>query len=87
MDGSVINMMDDDSDDIAPAAAVRTGAGGFASTAKPEKKEKKAPTAKPRIATIHNMSKSSSEDEEEQGQVNIFPQMEFMNTMVRQSPS
>lgn len=77
MDGSVINMLEDDNDDgdiasATPAATfARAGARGFATTTKSEKKEKKAPTAKPRIATIHNMSKSSSEDEEEQGQVKM----------------
>lgn len=85
MDGSVINMLDDDDDegDIpSVAAAARAGAGAFATT-KPEKKEKKAPTARPRIATIHNMAKSSSEDEEEQGQVVYFVQMQFISTVVR----
>lgn len=41
--------------------------GRAAAQAKP-KKTKSQPTSGPRIATIHNMSKSSSEDEEEQGQ-------------------
>lgn len=92
MDGNIVNMLEDDDDDddgnVAASAAatsfIRTGAEGLATaTNKPAKKEKKAPTAKPRIATIHNMTRSSSEDEEEQGQVIIFVvSMEFIGMII-----
>lgn len=67
--------INNDNDDLSGAVAAAATASSLAekivdskSERKTDNKSKAAPTSRPRIATIHNMAKSSSDDDEEQGQ-------------------
>lgn len=63
---------DDSSSDAAEPATYSVASAQSGRTSAKDKKQKVQTASGPRIATIHNMTKSGSEDEEEQGQVDFF---------------